>query len=58
MHIKPAIRLTEIKPMPISRYGEGYVMIWGYFNSKALYPKAKRTLSECIVSWIHEITVL
>ena len=22
--------------MPISRYGEGYVMTWGYFNSKGL----------------------
>jgi len=21
-------------PMPISRYDEGYVMVWGYFNSK------------------------
>jgi len=33
-----------------SRYGEGYVMIWGYFNSKG-----KGTLSGCILCWIHEI---
>jgi len=39
--------------MEISRYGEGYVMMWAI-----LIPKAKGTLSGCILSWIHEITAL
>jgi len=31
MQTKPAI---IAKTLPISRYGEGYVMMWGYFNLK------------------------
>ena len=53
--------------MPISRYGEGYVMMGGYGEGYVmmwggggaiLIPKVKGTLSGCIVSWIHEITGL
>jgi len=48
MKIKPAIRLTEIKPCRSLGMGEGCVMMW-----EILIPKAKGTLSGCIISWIH-----
>jgi len=50
MQIKPAIRLTEVKPCQSLGVVGG---VW--WCGDIFIPKAKGTLSGCILSWIHEI---